>query len=1091
MRFYVLIFFVLGFFQLNAQNYSNLIEKGSYKKAEKKLSKKIEKDPSNVELLYFYSVLKYKVDGGEYFDISSSYDTYLEAKHLYTNINDIAVLEKLNKIPINIITFRALSDTICRIAFKHAKSINTEEAHIYYLSKYDEAPSFYKEKAVFERNSLGFKNAERVNTFESFTQFMKKYPDAVQVDDAWINIHRIEYEKANELHTIDAYESFIRKYPSSVQRNEAQENIHAIAFEYAKEIDNSKAYKSFIDRYPSSKQNEDALGLFYNRQFGEETIQGNWESFRNFYSTRSGPYKTIAADSILAIARRSGNPKIWLFCFDSNIGDKVEVVKSYYNLISKDGELSSLLFFNSYFNNHTYLISTIQEDWQLARAANEIGLTSEGNISRANTEMSKRLKREGAKSGAITISLMWNNYNDLDLHCIDPFGEEIFFENQTSDSGGELDVDMNAEGPSSMEPVENIYWENGTAKLGKYRVYVNHYRNHECGYQCSDPTEFTLVIKNNFVIKEFTGSISHGQRKRLIYEFNFSDLEYGQVDLTAENKVKIENYIRNANGTELAFIGLQKLIADDLDRKLYPAALRKAKEFRQFFLENEKYEQLLDILEEGIVGNINVFGIEEINSENGQEYSPVITANSKKLFFCGFDRENSIGGEDIFISKRINDKWSLPELERSLSNAETNDALMAISADGNRVLIFENGKLAFRSKTINGWSDLQYFSSEINNCLWNGDAMFSSDGNALIFASVREQDGFGVNNSHNEFYHSSQRYYSDLYVSTFENEKWSTPINLGAQINTIYAERSPFLHPDMKTLYFSSDGHGGIGNLDVFMSTRISDSCWDCWSDPINLGKQINSIEDDWGYKISTDGKVAYFSKDSETISGEDLYSITLPVHLRPDVVAKIEGTLKDLNDNPVAASIRWEDLESNKVIGTAKSDPSSGEYFIVLPMGKNYGYFIEDTAYFPISRNLDLRDKSDAIEISNKIVAVTFKEMIEKKIPIPMNNLFFEFGKSTILRSSIPELRRVSDIIKSKNLFIELSGHTDNVGSASMNQKLSKDRAKSVKEFLIQAGLETERIITKGYGFSIPVDTNETEEGRAKNRRVEIRLYE
>ena len=90
------------------------------------------------------------------------------------------------------------------------------------------------------------------------------------------------------------------------------------------------------------------MGLFYNRQFGEETIQGNWESFRNFYSTRSGPYKTIAADSILAIAGRSGNPKIWLFCFDSNIGDKVEVVKSYYNLISKDEELSSLLFFNSH-----------------------------------------------------------------------------------------------------------------------------------------------------------------------------------------------------------------------------------------------------------------------------------------------------------------------------------------------------------------------------------------------------------------------------------------------------------------------------------------------------------------------------------------------------------------------------------------------------------------------------------------------------------------------------------------------------------------------------------------------------------------------
>jgi outer membrane protein OmpA-like peptidoglycan-associated protein len=157
--------------------------------------------------------------------------------------------------------------------------------------------------------------------------------------------------------------------------------------------------------------------------------------------------------------------------------------------------------------------------------------------------------------------------------------------------------------------------------------------------------------------------------------------------------------------------------------------------------------------------------------------------------------------------------------------------------------------------------------------------------------------------------------------------------------------------------------------------------------------------------------------------------------------------------------------------------------------MGKNYGYFIEDSTYFPLSQNLDLRNTSEAIEVKKDIVALSFDEMIEQKIAVPMNNLFFKAMKSDLLPSSIPELIRISKIIRQKNLSVELGGHTDNVGTEAMNQKLSEDRAKSVKNFMISQGVNPNSIIAVGYGFSRPKVSNDTEEGKALNRRVEILL--
>ncbi|MFM7682191.1 MAG: OmpA family protein, partial [Bacteroidota bacterium] len=180
---------------------------------------------------------------------------------------------------------------------------------------------------------------------------------------------------------------------------------------------------------------------------------------------------------------------------------------------------------------------------------------------------------------------------------------------------------------------------------------------------------------------------------------------------------------------------------------------------------------------------------------------------------------------------------------------------------------------------------------------------------------------------------------------------------------------------------------------------------------------------------------------------------------------------------------------ETGKIIGKSKSDPVDGSYFIVLPLGKIYGYYINHSEFYPFSGNLDILKKGKSIEIVKTIELVTFKEMIEKSIAVPMNNLFFDFGKYNLLPYSIPELNRVAQIIKKENLKVEIAGHTDNTGDEIANQTLSEKRATSVKHFLLQAGCKENLLQTIGFGESKPIDTNENEMGRAKNRRVEIRF--
>lgn len=566
--------------------------------------------------------------------------------------------------------------------------------------------------------------------------------------------------------------------------------------------------------------------------------------------------------------------------------------------------------------------------------------------------------------------------------------------------------------------------------------------------------------------------------------------------LNAQTEVTDEQYdkfIKENAPNERAFVALQWRVSKFINQKMWEMAVKQYERYRPLFPEMDKrFERIIQLLkadeEKVILTNLGP-GI----NTNGSEYLPIISPDETELFFTARDRIDGYGAEDIFVSEKTNENWGKAKnIGRSINTTYSNEGAIGISADGNQLLLFGHykeslghGDIYFIDKTSNGWSIVKHFPKPINSSDWDCDAFLTSDGKAMLFVSARP-GGIGDYNprdENNELHYGGN---TDIYVSQKTLYGWSEPINLGSVINTPYSERSPFLHPDGKTLYFSSDGHYGLGDLDVFRSVRLKEDSWTEWSEPINLGKEINGSDYDFGYRISTSGDIAYFSVYINGYS--DIYSITLPKEVRPDAVATIAGKVTDASGNFLEAEIKWEDLSSGKNVGLLKSNPQDGTYFITLPLGKNYGYYAEKKGYYPVSWNMNLSDSMNPTNITENIVLVSVENMKELGLSVRINNIFFDYDKYELKPESFPELERLVRFLKENpDAKVELSGHTDNAGTDDYNENLSAKRAQAVVDYLIAQGCKKEFLKSKGYGKTKPTDTNETEEGRANNRRVEF----
>jgi outer membrane protein OmpA-like peptidoglycan-associated protein len=324
----------------------------------------------------------------------------------------------------------------------------------------------------------------------------------------------------------------------------------------------------------------------------------------------------------------------------------------------------------------------------------------------------------------------------------------------------------------------------------------------------------------------------------------------------------------------------------------------------------------------------------------------------------------------------------------------------------------------------------------------------------------------------------------DIYVTKLgENGTFSKPERLGDNINTPGQEESVQIHPDGRTLYFSSDGHPGMGGADIFVSRMQPDGTW---GPAQNLGYPINTSGEENSVLVGSDGQVAYFASDRPGGMGDlDLYRFIVPEAARANPVNYIRGVVSDKNTGkPVEADIALYDLVSGERVTAAFSDPSNGEFLVCLPIHHEYALNAGAEGYLFYSAHYSIQEGTQEKPFTLDVKM----SPIEKGGTINLRNIFFETASAGLLPASNVELDKLVRLMfLNPKMRIEVGGHTDNVGNDAANQLLSEERANAVRDFLIAHGIEASRVVAKGYGETRPVATNDTDEGRALNRRTEV----
>ncbi|MCC5945375.1 MAG: OmpA family protein [Bernardetiaceae bacterium] len=576
-----------------------------------------------------------------------------------------------------------------------------------------------------------------------------------------------------------------------------------------------------------------------------------------------------------------------------------------------------------------------------------------------------------------------------------------------------------------------------------------------------------------------------------------------------ENAELYEDFIKAIAPAEIAFVALQKKSAYFVHQKKYEQAANVYRQYKDLFPSIE--DRLLKIFNvlKAAPDNLKLENLGPNVNTNLPETHPVPTIDGKYLYFC---RKHIASGQDIYVSEKRGKQFS--PAKRVAASTQTHEVPQSVSADGKTLVVFGNysmipdmkvemlahtkklgsGDVFYVDKTSeDAWSRIRPFPNNINSEHYEAGFSFTADGEAAFFVSDRP-GGIGkyLPKGHPDylFFRGREDFNQDIYVVEKKGKGWGQPINLGEIINTPYGESMPFLHPDMKTLYFVSDGHYGIGGADIYMSKRLSDTDWTQWSEPINLGKSINSPDDD-GFYLDISGKFAYIVlKDRPDGYGDyDIYRFEMPERFRPEPVGIMQGTVTDGSGTPIETEIIWEDLKTGRKEGSKKTK-KDGSFNVIVPSGKHYGFYTQKKGHITISGSIDLETSDQTTSETSSIELISIDEAVEQQRKIRLNNIFFDFDSYTLKRTSFPELKRLIQILNDyPHLSVFVQGHTDAVGKPDYNLGLSKNRAEAVMKHLILMGIDADRITFEGYGQTQPIATNKTDEGRALNRRVEFTL--
>ncbi len=574
---------------------------------------------------------------------------------------------------------------------------------------------------------------------------------------------------------------------------------------------------------------------------------------------------------------------------------------------------------------------------------------------------------------------------------------------------------------------------------------------------------------------------------------------YGELKLP-ERKIKmLEKAIKIApQKSSQAYYTLAKT---ELSIGKYKKAKAHVLELKKYDIKNRYSNQIKSYLERcnfGINAMNNPVNFKannlgkNINSEYN-EYLPTITADEQTLIFTRLIRSGKryYDGtfemqEDFFISKNENNKFGKAKALGSPLNTIGNEGAQSLSADGKMLFFtsceYENGKsyhgktygscdIFVSHKTGNNWSQPENLGAEVNTKYWESQPSFSADGKTLYFASNRPGGKGKI----------------DIWKTELQDDKtWTKPVNLGDNINTKGQDQSPFIHYDNKTLYFASNGHLGMGKQDLFLSRKDTSGNFGA---PKNLGYPINTWGEEVSLTINANGNKAYFasSKKSE-FGGLDLYTFELTKENKPNKVTYVKGTIYDAESvDKLEANIKLINLSSNKQVAQSTSDKETGEFLICIPAGEDYAFNVSKEGYLFYSETFTLAQSTDNLKVYTFDIPLSPIRKGKKTI---LKNIFFDVNSYELQQKSYSELEKLYQFLqKNKNIKIEIGGHTDNTGNETHNKQLSLNRARSVYNFLISKGIEKARLSYKGYGSSLPIDTNETEIGKQNNRRTEFKI--
>ncbi|KAA9345704.1 OmpA family protein [Adhaeribacter soli] len=463
------------------------------------------------------------------------------------------------------------------------------------------------------------------------------------------------------------------------------------------------------------------------------------------------------------------------------------------------------------------------------------------------------------------------------------------------------------------------------------------------------------------------------------------------------------------------------------------------------------------------------------------QYFPTVTADQRHFLYTGRGASPD-ADENLYLCEKVDGRWSAPASVSAMINTQYNEGAGTISGDG-KTLVFTSCErpdsqgdcdLYISVKKGDQWSKPKNMGPIVNSASWDSQPSLSADGRTLYFSSLRKNGSFGQ---------------EDIWVTRLqENGTWSGAVNVGAPINTPGKDMAPFIHASGTTLYFTSDGHIGMGGLDLYEANFENNA----WSMPQNMGYPLNTFEDEGSIFITSNNTKGYYSRQlTNPNSGKraiDLYEFDVPAAWRSkETTTYAAGRVFDaVTKRPIKADVQLYDLAKDELMQQVNSDPVNGEYTIVLNEGTQYAMYAAADNYLLKSLNFDYLNKKDF----NPLTLDIYLDPVKPGASVVLNNIFFGSNKYNLEGISKTELKKLITFMRRYNTIrVEISGHTDDVGSDEANKELSEKRAQSVAAYLAANGISKDRIKAIGYGETKPAVPNNSEANRQQNRRIEFRI--